>query len=191
MALFFPFYSDWLSYKENNHTCLYVFHVLCINKHTPQCSMHSTLPDVFYYNCCSQTYPTDFSIRISSINKRPGSHEDFSSFLNSHGIILPSMSYSTKQFPLPLKRYQSGSQILHQAAPKPDHPPSYHIRYPSFGSHHYNARSPICKKLVPGDRNGNIWVSLAVVHRTEILPVISAESMLRWQTMGRFWECLY
>lgn len=153
LALFFPFCRDWLSYKENNHTCLYVFHVLCINKHTPQClQMHSAFPDVFCYNCCSQTYPTDFSTHISSHNKRPGSHEDFFSFLNPHSIILPATSYSTKQFSLPLQRYQSGSQILHQAAPKPDHPPSPHVRYRPSGSHHENAGSPICKKLVPGDK---------------------------------------
>lgn len=137
LALFFPFCCDWFSYKENNHMCLYIFHVLCINKHTPRClGMHLTFPAVFCYNCCSQTYPTDFSIYISSCNKRPGSHEDFSSFLNSHGIILPAMSYSTKQFSFPLERYQSGSQIFHQAAPKPDHPPSHHIRYQFFGSHY-------------------------------------------------------
>lgn len=98
------------------------------------------------YNCCWQTYPTDFSIHISSHNKRPGSHEDSSTFLNSHDIILLAMSCSTKQFSLPLKRYQSGSQILHQAAPKPDHPPSHPIRHQSF------ARSPVCKHLAPGDK---------------------------------------
>lgn len=137
LALFFPFCRDWLSYKENNHTCLYVFHVLSIYKHTSWClRMYLAFPDVLWYNCCSQTHPTDFSIHISSRNKRPGSHEDFFSFLNPHSIILRGMSYSTKQFSLPLERYQSGSQILHQADPKPDHPPSPQIRYQPFGSHY-------------------------------------------------------
>lgn len=90
--------------------CLYIVDVLCINKHTPSClGTPLTSPGVFYYSYPSQIFPTDFSRHITSPNKRPESHEDFPSYLNSHSVILLATSHSTKQFSLPLKRYQSGS----------------------------------------------------------------------------------
>lgn len=123
-----------MSYEENKYMQLYIFDVLCIKNSTPRClGAHLIFPGVFHYNY-HQLSLTNVSHFFFFIHCMTGSHEDFSPFVNSHSIILPARSYSAGQFSPPLKRYQSGSQILHQADLKPDHPPRHHIRYRSSGT---------------------------------------------------------